>query len=68
MTNILDPKFRYYPSYDTDLRRTFARVRAAVAPRLPAPQRIIGKRPELAAPYATDEERMRHEPWIWWPQ
>lgn len=25
--NILDPKFKYHSSADTDLRRTFARVR-----------------------------------------
>lgn len=27
MKNILDPSFRYSPSYATDLRRTFARLR-----------------------------------------
>jgi hypothetical protein len=27
MKSILDPKFRYTSSVDTDLRRTFARVR-----------------------------------------
>lgn len=27
MTSLLDPKFRYHSSADTDLRRTFARVR-----------------------------------------
>jgi hypothetical protein len=26
--NILDPKFRYVPASKTDIRRTFARVRA----------------------------------------
>jgi hypothetical protein len=25
--SILDPTFRYYPSVDTDLRRTFQRIR-----------------------------------------
>lgn len=27
MRSILDPKFRYYSSANTDVRRTFARVR-----------------------------------------
>jgi hypothetical protein len=27
MKSILDPSFRYNPSFDTDLRRTFARIR-----------------------------------------
>jgi len=27
MKSILDPSFRYTASYDTDLKRTFARVR-----------------------------------------
>jgi hypothetical protein len=27
MTRILDPSFRYKPSFETDLRKTFARVR-----------------------------------------
>lgn len=27
MKSILDPTFRYVPSVDTDLRKTFARVR-----------------------------------------
>lgn len=27
MKSILDPTFRYSPSFDTDLRRTFARIR-----------------------------------------
>jgi len=27
MKSILDPSFRYHPSFDTDLKRTFARVR-----------------------------------------
>jgi hypothetical protein len=27
MKSILDPSFRYTASYDTDLRRTFARIR-----------------------------------------
>lgn len=33
-------KFTYHPSYDTDLRRTFRRVRKALrAQQQPAPQR-----------------------------
>jgi hypothetical protein len=28
MKSILDPTFKYYPSVDTDLRRTFQRIRA----------------------------------------
>jgi hypothetical protein len=31
MKSILDPTFRYYSSVDTDVRRTFARVRAELA-------------------------------------
>jgi hypothetical protein len=27
MKSILDPSFRYSPSFDTDLKRTFARIR-----------------------------------------
>jgi hypothetical protein len=27
MKRILDPAFRYTPSYDTDLRKTFERIR-----------------------------------------
>ena len=27
MKSILDPAFRYSPSFDTDLKRTFARIR-----------------------------------------
>lgn len=27
MKSLLDPTFRYRPSFDTDLRRTFARIR-----------------------------------------
>jgi len=27
MKSILDPSFRYNPSFDTDLKRTFARIR-----------------------------------------
>ena len=29
--NILDPKFRYVPAAATDIRKTFARVRAEMA-------------------------------------
>lgn len=32
MKSILDPKFRYTPSFDTDLRRTFARIRRELPP------------------------------------
>ena len=38
MKSILDPTFRYVPSVETDLRKTFARVRRelrAGAPRTP---------------------------------
>lgn len=27
MKSLLDPSFRYFPSFDTDLERTFARIR-----------------------------------------
>ena len=40
MKSILDPTFRYVPSVETDLRKTFARVRrelrSGAAPRGPA--------------------------------
>lgn len=29
MKHILDPRFRYTPSFDTDIRRTFDRIRRA---------------------------------------
>lgn len=32
MRNILDPNFQYIPSFETDLRRTFARVREEQRP------------------------------------
>jgi len=30
MKSILDPSFRYTPSIDTDIRKTFARIRRAL--------------------------------------
>ena len=32
MTRILDPSFRYTPSYGTDLRKTFERIRRELHP------------------------------------
>jgi hypothetical protein len=48
MKSILDPTFKYYPSVDTDLRRTFQRIReemrqasnARSERRQPAPRKI----------------------------
>lgn len=34
MKSILDPTFRYTPSFDTDLRRTFARIRRELPPQM----------------------------------
>jgi hypothetical protein len=42
MKSILDPSFKYYSASNTDLRRTFRRIRqqrAARAAPLPSPQR-----------------------------
>lgn len=33
-----DPAFRYRPSYDTDIRRTFARAQRALVRKAPAAQ------------------------------
>lgn len=58
MRHITDPSFRYVPSYATDVRKTFARVRreaarasaqaGAVLPLLPA-QRAVQRRLDAAA-------------------
>jgi len=53
MKSILDPSFRYYNSVDTDLRRTFARVRREIAqtpavravPKRPMPAPVVPLRP-----------------------
>jgi hypothetical protein len=42
MKSILDPSFRYTASFDTDLRKTFARIRTE--------QRPGAERPARAAP------------------
>jgi hypothetical protein len=34
MKSILDPTFCYTPSFDTDLRRTFARIRRELPPQM----------------------------------
>jgi len=39
MKSILDPSFRYVPSFGTDLKKTFARIRRD---RLDAPRRPVG--------------------------
>ncbi|HXF66232.1 MAG TPA: hypothetical protein VNK67_05970 [Burkholderiales bacterium] len=51
MSRILDPDFRWTPSWATDIRRTFARVRADVAAgrRLPDGTPVGGYRPLLPA-------------------
>ena len=36
MKSILDPSFRYVPSFSTDLEKTFARIRRDIADRRPA--------------------------------
>ena len=59
MKTILDPSFRYTASFDTDLRRTFARVReeqrrAALGRSAPPPNRT-SERPQRV----TGLDRMR---------
>jgi len=44
MTTILDPSFRYIASFDTDLKKTFARIRRGHRQELKKPV------PEAAAP------------------
>lgn len=52
MKSILDPSFRYTNSLQTDLRKTFARVRRelrsvqheAAVPRLPEKQKVVALR------------------------
>jgi hypothetical protein len=39
MKSILDPSFRYRPSHDTDVRKTFERVRQELA--RTAQQRVV---------------------------
>lgn len=45
MKSILDPKFRYIPSVETDLRKTFARIRREqrqqVAPPPPPEKKVV---------------------------
>lgn len=57
MKSILDPSFRYIPSAETDIRKTFNRVRRELAkarssaPARPAPPRVVplGRPKEYAA-------------------
>lgn len=37
MKHILDSSFRYRPSFDTDVRKTFERIRKQMKPAAPAP-------------------------------
>jgi hypothetical protein len=47
MKSILDPSFRYTASFDTDLRRTFARVRLEG-------RKAAEQGTEVATPYASN--------------
>jgi hypothetical protein len=51
MSRLLDPSFRWIPSWATDIRATFARVRAEIASgdRLPDGSPLGGYRPLLPA-------------------
>ena len=57
MKSILDPTFRYTPSFSTDLRKTFARVRRDSAERSRAPRddvqvkvaSLVGRTPKARA-------------------
>ena len=40
MKSLLDPTFRYVPSSQTDIRKTFARVRREMRARERAPERV----------------------------
>jgi hypothetical protein len=45
MPSILDPSFRYTPSANTDIRRTFERERARIAAEkaaVPSPRELLG--------------------------
>ena len=60
MKSILDPTFRYTPSVQTDIRKTFARIRreaakAAPAPPVPAqaPGTLAAPTSEFVGPYCT---------------
>jgi hypothetical protein len=44
MKSILDPTFRYVPSVETDLRKTFARVR----------RELRGSTPKVSEPMSTN--------------
>jgi len=59
MKNILDPSFRYTPSHETDLRKTFERVRREQAksaraearpPDLAAPIKVVRLKPRQSTP------------------
>ena len=46
---ILDPSFKYWPSHDTDIRRTFERVRAEMKLGSSViPLKSVAKRPQTA--------------------
>ena len=50
MKSILDPSFRYVPSFSTDLEKTFARIRrdARIADDRPAP-RVAAVPPKVSS-------------------
>jgi hypothetical protein len=53
MKNILDPKFRYIPAAQTDIRKTFARIRKELAQQGStgtAPAKSLGVVPAAATP------------------
>jgi hypothetical protein len=58
MKSILDPTFRYVPSVETDLRKTFARVRRELrggSPKVSEPPttNVLSMQRRQAAPAAT---------------
>jgi hypothetical protein len=49
MKSILDPSFRYNPSFDTDLKRTFARIRREGRKNVERAEQMTAKAPAKVA-------------------
>ena len=41
MKSILDPAFKYIPSHKTDIKRTFARIRAEMRAKAERPANVV---------------------------
>ena len=55
MKSILDPSFRYVPSAETDIRKTFNRVRRELAKSKPSPLPARGG-PSRVVPFGRAKE------------